>query len=325
VRLLSDLSRLVILLGCCNSLLSSTAAGQHESNPWNPTLADMEREGARKGPPQYVVVDLPEKKLLSYYPELKGLVAAQSQQELPKLLERVGANESQFLSTIPTISANENVVQEQLDKHGFVRGQPVFTGRFSYFVQAHSAGEGVRFTEGRADENWKAIDPHVASGYSLAKGFALSPIYFHPFHQEAANFRYLGRQVQDGREDYVVAFAQQPEKTELLGTVRVNGSDIVVAYQGIAWIEPESFQIVRVRIDLLKARPEAGTETTETRFGEVRLPVVAKSFWLPSDAVVTRSAKDGVLRESHQFSDYKIFVQSKKDVTTTQPDVHKPK
>lgn len=320
---LTDVSRHTIFIAWCSLLLCAVALGQHESNPWNPTLADLERESGHKGPPQYVVVDLPEKKLLAYYPELKDLVAAPSQQELPKLLERVGASESQLLTTIPTISADETVVQEQLDKHGFVRGLPVFTGHYSYLVRAHTTGEGVRFTEGRSDEQWQAVNPHVASGYSLVEGFALLPIYFHPFHQGAANFRYLGRQVQNGREDYVVAFTQQPEKTELLGKVSVNGSEIVVAYQGIAWIDPESFQIVRMRTDLLKARPEVGTETTEIRFNEVRLPVVAKSFWLPNDAVVTRSAKDGAMREKHQFSDYKIFVQSK-TVPTPKPDIQKP-
>jgi hypothetical protein len=150
------------------------------------------------------------------------------------------------------------------------------------------------------------------------------PVHFHPFHQDNARFRYLGRQAQDGREDYVIAFAQQPEKSELLGTVRVNGSEIVVAYQGIAWIDPESYQIVRMRIDLLKARPEAGIEMTEARFSEIRLPVIAKSFWLPVEAVVTRSSKDGALREKHQFSNYRIFVQSK-DAATAQPVIQPPK
>lgn len=321
---LTNISRSAFLIGF-SFLFSTVVVAQHESSAWNPTLADLERQSiGHNGPPRYVIVDLPDKKLLSYYPELKGLVIARSQDELPKLLDKVGANEAQLLSTIPTIEANENVVQEQLDRHGFVRGLPVFTGHYSYLVRAHVTGEGVRFTEGRTDEQWRAVEPQIATGYSLVKGFALSPIHFHPYHRDAENFRYLGRQTQEGREDYVVAFSQQPEKSELLGTVRVNGSDVVVAYQGIAWIDPDSFQIVRMRIDLLKARPEVGTEATDVRFSEVHLPVVAKSFWLPSDAIVTRSAKDGALREKHQFSDYKIFVQSK-DAPTTQPDVQKSK
>jgi hypothetical protein len=305
----ASVSRISALFLLGLSLLSSWAVAQYDGGGVEPSLRSVIADKANgAATPNYVIVDLPEKKLLHYYPELKGLVPAQSQQELPKLLERVGENEKLLLN-LPSICADETVVQDELDKHGWARGAPVFTGHYSYLVRAHVAGEGIRFGEGRTDQHWQAIDPHVPSGYSLIQGFALMPMHFHPFHQEAAHFRYLGRQILNNREDYVVAFAQEPGKAELLGSVLVKGADITVAYQGIAWIDPDNFQIARMRTDLLKARPEAGTETTETQFSEVRLAVVAKSFWLPSDVVVTRRAKDGTLREKHQFSDYKVFVK----------------
>jgi hypothetical protein len=156
---------------------------------------------------------------------------------------------------------------------------------------------------------WRAIDLPVTSGYSLIQGFGLLPMRFHPYHQEAGHFRYLGRHTLNNREYHVVAFAQQPDKAELLGGVRVNGADINVAYQGVAWINPDDFQIARMRTDLLMAKPGVGMEMTETQFTEFHVPVVAKSFWLPSEAVVTRRTKNGTLREKHQFSDYKIFVK----------------
>ena len=238
-------------------------------------------------------------KLLRYYPELKGLVPAQSQEELPKLLEKIGANEN-LLITVPSITADENVTQEK--RTSTVTDVPsVFLGYYKYLVRAHLTGEGTRFTEGRTDQQFQPIDPKVPSGYSLIQGFALLPMHFHPFHQQAGHFRYLGRQALNNREYYIVAFAQQPEKAELLGSVIVNGKDITVAYQGVAWIDPDSFQVARMRTDLFKARPEVGAETTETQFSEVRLPVVNKSFWLPTSAVVTRRKKDDALREISEF------------------------
>ena len=324
---ISSICRRTLWFCCSYFLVCSVAVGQDDRtySPTDPNLIGVEKSAGHKGAaPNYVIVDLPEKQLLHYYPELKSLVQAQSQQDLTDLHKRVGANEIQLLNSVPGICADEDVVQEQLDKHGWVRGLPVFTGHYNYIVRSHSAGEGARLTEGRSDKNWQAIDPHVASGYSLVQDFALLPLHFHPLNQDAANFRYLGRQVLNNRDDYVVAFAQQPQKAELLGTVRVNGVDVVVAYQGIAWIDPENFQIARMRIDLLKARPDVGAETTETQFSEVRVPIVAKSFWLPSEAVVTRSAKDGALREKHQFSDYRVFVQQKA-VPAAPPGAEKPK
>lgn len=288
-----------------------SVVGQGNNTEIEPNLRSLRNEAqreARSRAPQYVVVDIPVKKILEYYPELKGLVPAQSQQELPNLLERVGANQKLLLN-LPSIRADETVVQQEADKHGWAVGLPAFTGHFNYFVHAHVTGEGIRFSEGRTDEHWQPVEPTVPSGYSLIKGFALLPMHFHPHHQEASRFRYLGRHTLNNREYYVVAFAQQPEKAELLGSVRVNGADITVAYQGVAWIDPDNFQIARMRTDLLMARPEVGMEMTETEFTEVHLPVVSKSFWLPSEAAVTRSTKNGDLLEKHQFSDYKIFVK----------------
>lgn len=295
---------------------------QRGISPVTPNLSGVQKSVEHVGAgPQYVIVDLPEKKLLQYYPELKGLVPSQSQQDLPKVLEKVGANETSLLNGIPTVCAEEDVVQEQLDKHGFVRRDPVFSAHYSYCARAHMVGEGTRFAEGRIDKNGQPVDPNVSSGhsagtgfassgYSVVTGFALLPLHFHPFHQNAANFRYLGRQVLNNQEEYVVAFAQQPQKAELLGSVSVNGAQITIAYQGIAWIDPDKFQVTRMRVDLLKPRPEVGTQTTEVEFSEVSLPVAAKSFWLPREATVSRGGQDGLLREKHQFSDYKIFTKT---------------
>jgi len=323
-------ARGLTLLVCCNLLLLCPAVvaqdGRSGGGGIHKDVFDIEREQRqqRQGTPQYVVVDLPEKKLRQYYPELKGLVPAQSQQDLPALLEKVGASQGHFVDSIPNVCATEDVVQENLDKHGWVQGAPVYSERFNYLFRTHAKGQGMSLTEGRANDHWQMVNPHAPSGYSLAGEFVLFPLNFHPFHQGNANFRYLGRQVVGKQEDYVVAFAQQPEKSQLLGAINVNGNEIVVAFQGIAWIDPDSSQIVRMRIDYLKARPEVGTQSIDTNFSEVRLPMVAQSFWMPRDVVVTRSVGEGSLRETHKFSDYKIFTKSE-DQTATQSGAEKPK
>ena len=172
-------------------MVSSAVGQQGGTVGFDPTLRSLQNDRIREDAsrePQYDIVELPEKKLLRYYPELKGLVPAQSQEELPKLLEKIGANEN-LLITVPSITADENVTQEKLDKHGWPTGLPVFTGHYKYLVRAHLTGEGTRFTEGRTDQQFQPIDPKVPSGYSLIQGFALLPMHFHPFHQQAGHFR----------------------------------------------------------------------------------------------------------------------------------------
>jgi hypothetical protein len=324
MRLPASICGLAFLLYVFPFLLHSAAAGQNTEVGVEPTLRGQQTLENQQEPTarNYVIVELPPKKLLKYYPELKGFEPATSQDELTSLLAKVGANEELFLYKVPNLSSQEDVTQEKLDSHGWVQGLPVFTGHYSYVVRAHVTGEGMRFSEGRTDAHWQKIDPPVASGFTLAQQFALFPLQFHPFHQTAAKYRYLGRQVLDNRQDYVVAFAQEPERSQLTGIVTVNGVDFPVAYQGIAWIEPDNFQIVRMRIDLLKPRREVGSQMTDIRLSEVRLPLVTQPLWLPRDVVVTRAGKGRALREKHQFSDYRVFVSV---VPTAQPPAEKPK
>ncbi len=323
----TSICRLAFLLCIFPFLLYSSAAGQDTSVGIEPTLRRMQTVDKHQEPTvrNYAIVELPSKKILQYYPELRGFVPSTSQDELTSLLAKVGANEDLFLYNIPNLSSQENVTQEKLDNHGWVQGLPVFTAHYTYVVRAHVSGEGIRFSEGRTDAHWQRIEPPVASGFTLAEGFALFPLHFHPFHQTAEKYRYLGRQELDNRNDYVVAFAQEGEKSQLSGVVTVNGVDFPVAYQGIAWIEPDNFQIVRMRIDLLKPRPEVGSQMTDIQLSEVRLPLVTKPFWLPRDVVVTRPSKDSALREKHQFSDYRVFTSEAKTVPSAQPASEKPK
>ena len=312
-------------------LLDSATVGQagiSSTDPLEPSLRKQQTVEKHRELTvlNYVIVELPPKKILQYYPELKGFEPAKSQDELTGLLAKSGANQDAFLYSLPNLSSQEEVIHENLDNRRWVQGLPASSGHYRYFIRAHVTGEGIRFSEGRTDAKWQRIDPApVFNGFTLAQDFALFPLQFHPFHQTAAKFHYLGRQVLDNRTTYVVAFAQEAERSQLTGVVIVNGHEFQVAYQGIAWIEPDNFQIVRMRVDLLKPRPEVGSQTTDIQLSEVRLPLVTKPLWLPHDVVVTRPTKGGALRETHKFSEYRVFTSEAKTMPSAQLPTEKPK
>jgi hypothetical protein len=292
---------------CVFPFLLSAGLSQNTEVGADPSLRQLQTVEKHKEltAPSHVVTELPTKKILDYYPELKGFVPATSQDELTSLLAKVGANEDLLLNSIPNLSSQEDVIRESLDTRGRVQGSP-FTGHYSYLILAHVKGEGIRFNEGRTEANWQHTGPIVFNDFSLTKGFALFALQFHPLHQTAATFRYLGRQVLDNRQCYIVAFVQDPERSQLAGRAMVNGHQYPIAYQGIAWVEPDNFQIIRMRIDMLKPRPEVGSQMMDIQLSEVRSPVVTKPLWLPHDVVVTRPVSGGTLREKHQFSDYRV-------------------
>src|ERR1700687_381791 len=104
--------------------------------------------------PTPTVVELSEKQLHRLFPELAGLKSADTQTDLPMILQHVGANEDAFVSNIPNLTAREDVVVRQdvrSDVGEADRTFPVFSGKYSYLVLAHRESDGVHLVEYRTD------------------------------------------------------------------------------------------------------------------------------------------------------------------------------
>jgi hypothetical protein len=68
-----------------------------------------------------------------------------------------------------------------------------------------------------------------------------------------------GDQKTDGRDAYVVGFAQLPGLARRAVTLRGRRETAVpMLLQGTAWVDKASFQIIRMRTDLLASQPEVG-------------------------------------------------------------------
>ncbi len=94
-----------------------------------------------------------------------------------------------------------------------------------------------------------------------------------------------------------------------MGKVEVNGRFVLILFQGIAWIDAASCQIVRMQTDLLAPRQDVGLDrqTTELTFDIVRLPGVSSALRLPREVVVTSESQGRVFRNIHRYWDYKLF------------------
>jgi len=128
-------------------------------------------------------------------------------------------------------------------------------------------------------------------------------------HQPGSIFRYLGRQLLEGRETYVVAFAQRPDTTRLEAWASDGKKTVRMLVQGVAWIDPTTYQIIRMRTDLLAPRPDINLErqTTEIRFAEVHFKALPAAFWLPHEVVVTVNIFGQTYRNTHHYSHFRLF------------------
>ena len=95
---------------------------------------------------------------------------------------------------------------------------------------------------------------------------------FVPTNQEESSFRYLGTQKVDKRATFAVGFAQDPKLVKVPGVIETERGEAPLLYQGVAWIDQETYKIVRMRTDVLAPLPSIkllqATSTVSLQRGE---------------------------------------------------------
>jgi tetratricopeptide (TPR) repeat protein len=241
-------------------------------------------------------------------PDLKGLDPATDQEQLDSILSAVGKTVAEFFQNFPNTSSLELIHSERLGHNH--KAQATLDQQFQYLCFTPTDAWGLGFDEYRVDSSGARASPQgLQNGFMLTSGFASSSLLFHPNYQSQAVFRYLGRQKVDGRDTYVIAFAQQPAKARLNGGFKTGETRMTTLSQGLAWVDSKSYEIIRLRTDLLMPLAEVKLEraTTEIAFGEVHFKGIDKGFLVPRQVTVTVDWNGRHLRNEHRYSDFKLF------------------
>ncbi len=240
--------------------------------------------------------------------DLPGLVPATDQKQLESILSEVGKTVEEFFDNFPNTSSLEEIHQEKTRRKQKTATTLDQKFRYLCFTPAESFGPG--FEEYRSDLLGRLAFPQgLGDGFMLTSGFASAALVFHPLYQRQADFRYLGRQKLNGRDIDVIAFAQQPAKARLNGTFKSGSLSLTTFSQGLAWVDSQSHQIVRLRCDLLKPLFEVNLErqTTEISYSEVHFNGISAGFWVPQQVVVAVDWNGKHLRNEHRYSEFKVF------------------
>lgn len=263
-------------------------------------------------------------------PELAHLKAAQDQSQLAALLDKVGAKTVEIARKTPNLVSHEQVVSQQ---NGFT-----VRTNYSFLMLPHDVGKnGLTFDEYRVDvatgeklqtdfvekaaESAATLSPvpellpvpHNSPEPELPKptsqGFVSAWLYFHPTMQNELKFRYLGQEKMNGHETQVVAFAQKPGSVELPAVYGYEGQTYKIFLQGVAWIDPANFRIERLRTDLLSVPTGLPLHqlSVDIQFAQISIVEVPSPQWLPTQVVVTTNLNGATARESHTYTNYRLF------------------
>jgi Flp pilus assembly protein TadD len=259
-------------------------------------------------------VTQPVAELTRAVPELRGLEPASVQDELPTILEKAGENVRAFFESFPNTISTEQIRQQRLRQDGHVRETQDQKYAYLLLARAEKQGQRLGLEEYRATATGERTMPHgLEGGFMLTTGFASAALVFHPAYQRGASFRFLGVQTINGHKALVVGFAQRPETARTVERFNVDDASVLILLQGVVWLDAGTYQIIRMRTDLLKpaSKVRLARQTTEIQFSEVHFKELTSAFWLPREVVVTVEWKGRMFRNLHQYSDFKLFnVQS---------------
>lgn len=256
----------------------------------------------------HTVVDWTAKEIRSQG-ELKRLQPSDSQRNLSVILQKAGERVEALLNNFPNITATELVQSETFRE----QGNPLalnFTGKFRYLLVRGTAAGGEALHEYRTDDKGNPLDPaDIQAVGLLTTGFTLSVLYFDAHNQGACRYRYFGRQMLGTRQTEVVGFAQTPGGNLVMAHFSVGDRTVQVLFQGLAWIDAGSHEVVRLQTDLLAPPPKVGLQRESTRidFAPIHLADTSAAVWLPTRVWVDAWRNSVHCRTVHKYSDYKLF------------------
>lgn len=259
-------------------------------------------------PADKTVIEMTTEQLLQYYSsELRHVEFARNQDQLGSLLNKIGERVQEFCINFANTSSKELVVMQQLGSTGNLARSEGREFKYMMFYHPESMPPLEEF---RTDSKDRPITRDAVQGYMLTSGYLGLSLYFYPRYQSELRFRYLGQLTGDSRA-HIVAFAQKPEMKELriAYTDTISGTVVHLPVQGIAWIDPDTYQIERMKVNLQPALNQSRLteQATDIKFGEAHFKDVDKHIWLPREVVVITVAANYLFRNYHRYSDFKLF------------------
>jgi hypothetical protein len=239
-------------------------------------------------------------------PDLQKLRPAASQDQLPLVLDRAGQASMNLVRDFPQVSSDEDVSSNFYQ--GLLRGTT--HSRFRYIVIPHPEDEIPTFEEYRTEFNGNPVaDSDLRRLPLITYDFASAALFLSPPDQQDSLFRYFGTQKFRNRQCHVLGFAQNPQRARRLNIFHFRGKKGVLLVQGLAWIDSQTFQVLRISTWLLAPRPDLGLERqiSTVEFFPAAAGGTEKLLWLPRDVIVFVDCRDIHAYNVHHYSNFKLF------------------
>lgn len=222
---------------------------------------------------------------------------------LPQLLEQVGKQVETFWNQFASVTCTESVTQDKLGE----KGKVLFEQResFDYLIILQASGIDLSVDESRVEKTVKTSKGKAS--LLDTNGFSIFTLMLHPLYQSRYEFRRLPNETVQGRPLLRIGF-QQVSDDRPLSVLLLRERQYALKWTGTAWIDPNSFEVVRIQAGLGNSMADMGLLRldADVSYSDVTFNQSIR-YWLPARAVVEAETKRQHWRNTHLFSDYRRF------------------
>ncbi len=224
---------------------------------------------------------------------------------LNDLLDRVSKQASVFLEQFSDVKCTETVKQEKLNKDGKVERD--IRSTYDYLVILTNTGGEMQLNESRLAVREAKADKKGTS-FLLTNGFATLFLVFHPYYSGNFQFTAQGDEVINGQTFRKIEF-HHVAGTRSLAALALRGRDYPLDISGTAWIDPVTGNIAKIQATIGATMEDVGLKTlnSEVIYAPVPFHDLKEVYWFPSRATVEVETPRQHWRNTHTFSDYKLF------------------
>ncbi|MEP7367038.1 MAG: hypothetical protein ABI972_27580 [Acidobacteriota bacterium] len=221
------------------------------------------------------------------------------------VLQRTGARVNEFWERFSAVTCTETVSQRKLEQSGKAIVQK--TSTFDYLILLQMNGDDLMVEESRVLQGKPGKETDRA--LLTTSGFSTLLLIFHPIFQPSFEFRQMLDEELGGRRYLKFAFTHIAGR-RTPSVLQLRSRTYPIEWQGIAWIDAESYSVARIQAALRGPMTDVGMErlTSDVRYSPVALRGGGESPWLPATALIEAATLRQRWQNQHQFTRYREFV-----------------
>jgi tetratricopeptide (TPR) repeat protein len=238
---------------------------------------------------------------------------------LEDVLPQVERRIEEFADNVQKFTATESLVHESFNGSGHVARAE--RAKYDYIVAIDESIPGILQVN---EHQYSHSSSEAIRANVVTKGLPALLLIFHPLYAGDFSMVCEGLVILKGSPAWQIRFQQRANKPNRIRSYQIGatGPAYEVNLEGRAWFTADSYQIVKLEADLIKAIPEIQLtiDHTSAEYGPVHFRSRGIDLWLPQTADFVSERNGKRLHERIVFGDYLLFaVDNKQEIAAPKP------